>query len=49
MRKNKYHDRKKKKKDTNRLIEKELDKKVIFKIKTEIQEGISIRFNAANR
>ena len=48
MRKNKYHDRKKKK-DTNRLIEKELDKKVIFKIKTEIQEGISIRFNAANR
>lgn len=38
-----------KQKDTNRLIQKKTDKKVIFKIKTEIQEGISIRFNAANR
>ena len=38
-----------KKKDTNRLIEKKTDKKVIFKIKTEIPESISIRFNAANR
>lgn len=43
----KYCDRKKK--DTNRLVGKEIEGEVIVKIRTERWEDISIRFLAANR